>query len=122
MAARLSQALMRERRPRWASSHLGLPRYLIIDAVIVVVLALVIGSVLASLRTVRATPAGIQRAVDARPAGERAIAAAEQVLAAKPDDPSALANLASAYLLRVRETGDPSYYPKAETLLDRAQE
>src|SRR5712692_5765719 len=95
------------------------PRSLIIDAVLVTVLALVIGSVIAGLRTTSPVPAGVQRALDTRTAGERAVAAAQQVLATKPNDPRALANLATAYLLRVRETGDPSYYPRAEALLNR---
>ncbi len=97
------------------------PRWLIIDGVVAIALALAIGSAVTGLRAAKPIPAGVQHAVDSRPAGERAVAAAQQVLAAKPDDPSAMANLATAYLLRVRETGDPSYYPRAETLLNQAQ-
>src|SRR5262245_5313909 len=41
-------------------------------------------------------------------------------LRAAPDDPSSLAALAGAYLQKVREVGDPSYYPRADGLLHRA--
>src|SRR5262245_11956801 len=41
-------------------------------------------------------------------------------LRATPDDPSSLEALAGAYLQKVREVGDPSYYPRADALLHRA--
>jgi len=65
-------------------------------------------------------PAAIERLVDQRTDGERAIAAAQSRLATSPNDPRALAGLASAYLIRVRETADPTYYAKADALLARA--
>ncbi|HEY3116657.1 MAG TPA: tetratricopeptide repeat protein [Chloroflexota bacterium] len=103
-------------------SLVRVPRSLVIDGVVGVILAMVIGSLIANFRAMPPTPVGQPRALDARPAGERAVASAQQVLAAKPDDPAAMANLATAYLLRVRETGDPSYYPRAEALLNRSQD
>lgn len=48
------------------------------------------------------------------------IARAQAHLRAAPDDPDGLEALAAAYLQKVREVGDPSYYPKAEALLDHA--
>ena len=57
---------------------------------------------------------------DRRPDGERAVVVAQSRLAASPDDTQAQASLAQAYLLRVRETADPSYYQRAATLLQRA--
>ncbi|HEY3117794.1 MAG TPA: tetratricopeptide repeat protein, partial [Chloroflexota bacterium] len=104
------------------TSSVRVPRRLVIDGVAAVILALVIGSLIASFRAMPSIPAGVQRTLDPRPAGERVVASAQQVLAAKPDDPAAMANLATAYLLRVRETGDPSYYPRAEALLNRSQD
>lgn len=66
-------------------------------------------------------PAALEQLLDQRTAGEKAIAAAQTRLANAPGDPSAMAALASAYLVRVRETADPSYYTKAGELIDRAQ-
>jgi tetratricopeptide (TPR) repeat protein len=37
-----------------------------------------------------------------------------------PSDPEAYAQLGLAYLQQVRETGDPTFYPKAEGVFDRA--
>src|SRR5262249_32305325 len=37
-----------------------------------------------------------------------------------PEDVGAYATLGAAYLQRVRETGDPSYYSKAEAVFDEA--
>jgi tetratricopeptide (TPR) repeat protein len=45
----------------------------------------------------------------------------QQLVRARPDDPEANARLGIAYLQRARATGDPSYYPKAETLLGHAR-
>lgn len=52
--------------------------------------------------------------------GERAVTSAQRALAASPGDPRALASLALAYLQRVRETADPTYYAKADELVGRA--
>ena len=38
----------------------------------------------------------------------------------QPDDWKSIDDLAAAYLQKVREVGDPSYYPKVETLLKQA--
>ncbi len=65
-------------------------------------------------------PAAIERLFDQRSDGERAVASAQARLYATPNDAKAMAGLASAYLFRVRETADPSYYAKAGQLLDRA--
>ena len=48
------------------------------------------------------------------------IAQAQQKLQAQPDDWRAVDLLAGAYLQKVREVGDPTYYPKVEALLTRA--
>lgn len=42
-------------------------------------------------------------------------------VAARPDDPEARALLGIAYLQRARETSDPSFYPKADTLFAEAR-
>src|SRR5262249_27781104 len=48
---------------------------------------------------------------------DRLIASNQALLRAAPYDMTALAALAAAYLQKVREGGDPAYYPKAEALL-----
>ena len=55
-----------------------------------------------------------------RSAGEQAVDQAQRKLAARPEDPSAMAGLATAYLVRARETADPAYYSKADALLQSA--
>jgi len=60
------------------------------------------------------------------PAASRRSAAAsqvqtlEQTVRDRPDDARALTQLASAYLQRLRETGDPSFYALGGTAVDRA--
>ena len=44
----------------------------------------------------------------------------EQTVRDRPDDGVALTKLASAYVQRARETGDPSFYPLAATAVQRA--
>src|SRR5438874_4939431 len=44
----------------------------------------------------------------------------EQTIRDRPDDSVALTALASAYVQRARETGDPSFYPLASTAVQRA--
>jgi tetratricopeptide (TPR) repeat protein len=53
---------------------------------------------------------------------DRLIASFQRRLKDDPEDFSSYVNLANAYLQKVRETGDPSLYTKAEDLLDRAEE
>jgi len=48
------------------------------------------------------------------------IAQAQAKLKTQPNDWQAVDLLAGAYLQKVREAGDPSYYPKVEPLLNRA--
>ena len=48
------------------------------------------------------------------------IAQAQAKLKTQPNDWQAVDLLAGTYLQKVREAGDPSYYPKVETLLNRA--
>lgn len=77
--------------------------------------------VLAATRTdVPDVPAALERLLDRRTEGERAIAFAQAKLERAPNDPRAAAALASAYLGRVRETYDPTLYAKASALLERA--
>src|SRR5215208_4309366 len=53
---------------------------------------------------------------------DRLIAGFQRRLKDNPEDYfSSYINLANAYLQKVRETGDPSLYAKAEDLLDRAE-
>jgi len=52
---------------------------------------------------------------------DRLIAGFQRRLKDNPEDFSSYVNLANAYLQKVRETGDPSLYSKAEDLLDRAE-
>ncbi len=48
------------------------------------------------------------------------IAALQAQVRAFPDKPDGYTSLASAYLQRVRETGDPAYYARAEAAVDHA--
>ncbi len=66
------------------------------------------------------SPPAREPTLDSRPAGERAVEAAQQRLQRAPGDARSLTLLASAYLVRVRETGDPGYLGRAGALLDRA--
>src|SRR5215213_7115168 len=71
-------------------------------------------------------PAGKDAAPVASVAGsdsstDRLIAGFQRRLKDDPEDFSSYVNLANAYLQKVRETGDPSLYTKAEDLLDRAK-
>lgn len=84
------------------------------------VAAVVSGARLATRSEPADVPAAIERLFDQRSDGERAVASAQARLYATPNDAKAMAGLASAYLYRVRETADPSYYSKAGELLDRA--
>jgi tetratricopeptide (TPR) repeat protein len=52
---------------------------------------------------------------------DRLIAGFQRRLKDDPEDFSSYVNLANAYLQKVRETGDPSMYAKAEDLLERAE-
>jgi len=79
------------------------------------------GAILAATRAdVIELPAALERLLDPRTDGEKALAYAQGKLAAAPNDPRLMAALASAYLARVRETYDPTLYAKAALLLDSA--
>src|SRR3989441_4661248 len=77
-------------------------------------------SVLAACGNQTATP-GAGRVHHAIAQGTNdVIAKAQAKLKSQPDDWQAVDLLAGAYLQKVREVGDPSYYPKVEALLTRA--
>ena len=52
--------------------------------------------------------------------GELAVADLQARLGATPDDPTLLTRLGEAYLLRARETADPSWFTKAAQALERS--
>ncbi|MDQ2952449.1 MAG: hypothetical protein M3R54_09330 [Chloroflexota bacterium] len=86
-----------------------------------VALSVPIAATLAYLRVSPADiPAALESFLDRRTVGEKLIASAQTALADRPNDPKAMAGLASAYLVRARESADPSYYTKASELIDRA--
>src|SRR5213080_4729689 len=58
--------------------------------------------------------AGVARSTDAQ------IATLQRELRTRPGDVAASASLAAADLQKVRETGDPSFYPRAQALLTGA--
>jgi tetratricopeptide (TPR) repeat protein len=64
----------------------------------------------------------VQAAAGQRPANrtDRLIWDAQQRLRKAPDDAEAAAALGWAYIQKVRETGDPTYYGKAKAVLDDA--
>ena len=49
------------------------------------------------------------------------VAELQKAVKVRPDDAALVARLGLAYLQQARETGDPSYYPKADDLLRRAR-
>lgn len=61
-----------------------------------------------------------QPQVAARTTAAEQIASLEQQAAARPDDADVLVRLSMAYLQRVRETADPSFYALAEKAVDGA--
>ncbi|HXA29021.1 MAG TPA: tetratricopeptide repeat protein [Candidatus Angelobacter sp.] len=67
-----------------------------------------------------ASPGAGVAAVAVADGTEQLIAATQAHLRSAPDDVQALDTLAAAYLQRVREVGDPSYYAKADDLLGSA--
>ena len=70
---------------------------------------------------VRGEPDGSAALVaDPRTLGQRAVDDAQARLLRAPGDPNLETQLASAYLQRARETGDPTYYSKADGLLTSA--
>ncbi len=96
-------------------------RTLCASLIATVLIALPLAAVFTALRTVPVDlPAALDRVFDGRTEGEKAIAYAQGRLDQGPAEPKALAGLAAAYLLRVRETADPSYYAKADALLAQA--
>lgn len=87
-----------------------------------IAIALPLAGVFAVVRGAPADlPAGLQRLLDPRSEGQRTVDAALQRLAAAPNEPQLISALALAYLQRVRETGDPSYYSRADELVARAR-
>ena len=81
----------------------------------------VFSGLLAVTRTdVADLPAAVERLLDPRTDGEKAVAIAEVRLVDRPNDAKAMAALASALLVRLRETYDPRLYARAGELLDRA--
>lgn len=65
-------------------------------------------------------PAALQRLLDTRSEGERAVQQAERRLAASPDDPQLMATLALAYLQRLRESADRADHERAVVQTERA--
>src|SRR6202171_285865 len=51
---------------------------------------------------------------------DRQIAQAQELLRSRPESVVGMNHLAQAYLQKAREVGDPSYYPKVESLLKAA--
>ncbi len=57
-----------------------------------------------------------------RPITDRLISSLQQRLRGRPQDTHSLAHLGGAYLQKARETGDPSYYTRAEKVFQSAVE
>ena len=84
--------------------------------------ALLLGGALRGGKTARAiapSPAALQSGFRAGDT-QTQVAALQEQLRATPHDAKSLALLGLAYEQRARETGDPSYYPKAGGVLRRA--
>ncbi|GAC1695808.1 MAG: hypothetical protein NVS9B6_02020 [Candidatus Limnocylindrales bacterium] len=92
-----------------------------VSVLLVLAIALPLVAVLTVIRGVPfELPGGLLRSYDQRTDGQRAVDAAQQSLMASPNDPKLLSSLGLAYLLRVRETGDASYYSRADQLVRQA--
>jgi tetratricopeptide (TPR) repeat protein len=74
------------------------------------------GSAPPAPRSSDAADAGVARTTDDQ------IATLQRELRVRPEDLAATAGLADAYLQKVRETGDPSYYERAGSRLGAARE
>jgi len=91
-----------------------------VSVLLVLAIALPLAAVLTVVRGVPFELPGQQRSFDQRTDGQRAVDTAQQSLVASPNDPKLLSSLGLAYLLRVRETGDASYYARADQLVRQA--
>lgn len=91
-----------------------------VSVLLVLAIALPLAAVLTIVRGVPFDLPGQQRSFDQRTDGQRAVDTAQQSLVASPNDPKLLSSLGLAYLLRVRETGDASYYARADQLVRKA--
>jgi tetratricopeptide (TPR) repeat protein len=81
--------------------------------------------VLAFVNRSPSTPSGEGAADGGAPAGrstEERIRGLQQAVREHPERTASYSLLGGAYLQRVRETGDPSYYRRAEAILERALE
>jgi tetratricopeptide (TPR) repeat protein len=100
---------------RWNDGTLS--RRLALFAVVFFAVAIV-GSLRAWTRGSGSTDAPLP--VTQRQTKREQVAALEQRVAAQPHDVDGLTQLASSYLQRARETGDPSFYTLAGTAVQRA--
>lgn len=98
----------------------GRVRELALSVAAVAFLALAMSGTLAVIRGAPPDLSAVERMLDPRTDGEKAVDAAQRRLARSPDDPRALAGLASAFIQRQRETADPTYFSKASDLMARA--
>jgi len=95
------------------------PRAILLYAFAALVLTIPMAALSSALRAgpSPATPASLP---DPRMQGQRAVDDAQTRLQRAPEDARAMTALASAYLQRARETGDPTYYSKADALVATA--
>ena len=109
------------RPPSGHSRFLLAPRTLLFYVLVALLLTIPMGAISSLLRTALDTsrpPAALLP--DPRSQGQRAVEAAQNRLQRAPGDARAMTGLASAYLQRARDTGDPTYYSKADALVSTA--
>jgi tetratricopeptide (TPR) repeat protein len=102
---------------------------LLVGGAIAAALALggLVGGVVAESRSLASAPAAPVALADRTLAGAAggistsAVSSLEAEVRARPRDPALLTQLGFAYQLRWRETADPSYLPRSEAALRRAQ-
>jgi tetratricopeptide (TPR) repeat protein len=97
-----------------------LARGLVTALVVAVVFGVLLGRFALAGRDDRVTPAPAPTPVGGHTAETRATRLQAQ-LRADPDNPVLLTSLADAYLVRARETADPTYYDKAGQALERSR-
>src|SRR5688572_22260111 len=93
-------------------------------ALIPVLAALAVLATLALLRGERTSDQRVQLPFDFRQTAgtstDTLISSLQEKIRENPKDFDSHINLANAYLQKVRETGDPTFYTKTEDLLDKA--
>ena len=97
----------------------GAHRLLAATLVVAAVFGLLLGRFVLAGRNDRPPPVPV--AATGGSTAEARVARLQAQLRAQPDNPVLLTSLADAYLVRARETADPTYYGKAQRAVERSR-